>query len=96
MSEDTIYRQSAIEAVSEACEECRGTFARCEEKLQALPSAQPRPRGKWKNPTVIAIRWTCSVCKNTAISRIGKLPSHNFCPNCGADMREEVQNDRSD
>ena len=38
---DFIDRQATIDAVSEACEECRGTFARCEEKLLALPPAQP-------------------------------------------------------
>ena len=36
---DTISRNAAIDAVSKACEECRGTFARCEEYLLALPSA---------------------------------------------------------
>ena len=38
---DLISRQAAIDAVSKACEEFRGTFARCEEKLLALPSEQP-------------------------------------------------------
>ena len=38
---DCISRQAAIDAVSKACEEWRGIFARCEEKLLALPSAQP-------------------------------------------------------
>lgn len=39
--DDLISRQAAIDAVSKACEECRGIFARCEEKLQVLPSVQP-------------------------------------------------------
>lgn len=38
---DTINRQAAIDVVSKACEECRGIFARCEEYLLALPSAEP-------------------------------------------------------
>ena len=38
---DTISRQAAIDAVSEACFELRGIFKECEERLLALPSAQP-------------------------------------------------------
>lgn len=38
---DLIDRQAAIDAVSKACEECRGTFGRCKENLLALPSAEP-------------------------------------------------------
>lgn len=40
MNKDTIYRQDAINAVSEACGEWRGIFARCEEKLLILPPAE--------------------------------------------------------
>lgn len=36
-----IYLEDAINAVDYACEELRGVFGRCEEKLLALPSAQP-------------------------------------------------------
>ena len=43
--EDLISRQAAIDAASEGCFELRGVFARIEEKLKALPSAQPEP--KW-------------------------------------------------
>ena len=38
---DTISRQAAIDAVSDACFELRGVFGRCEDALKALPSAQP-------------------------------------------------------
>ena len=38
---DLISRQAAINAASEGCFEWRGVFARIEEKLKALPSAQP-------------------------------------------------------
>lgn len=37
---DTIDRQAAIDAVSEGCQEWRGIFERCKEKLLSLPSAQ--------------------------------------------------------
>ena len=38
---DTISRQAAIDAVSEACFELRGVFGRCEDALKALPPAEP-------------------------------------------------------
>lgn len=60
-------------------------------KITTALSAQPKLKGQWVNPTVMAMRWTCSVCKNTTISRNGEPPSHDFCPKCGADMRGEVE-----
>lgn len=38
---DTIYRESAIDAVSRGCQEFRGIFEECEKNLNELPSAQP-------------------------------------------------------
>ena len=38
---DLISRQAALEAVSYECGELRGVFERIEERLLALPSAQP-------------------------------------------------------
>ena len=38
---DLIDRRAAIDVVSEACQECRGIFGRCEDGLLQLPSAQP-------------------------------------------------------
>lgn len=43
LATDCISRQSAIDAVSEGCQEWRGIFERCEEKLLSLPSAVPEP-----------------------------------------------------
>lgn len=37
---DTIYRQSAIDAVSRGCLEFRGIFAECEKNLNELPPVQ--------------------------------------------------------
>jgi hypothetical protein len=61
--------------------------------IETAPTIELKPRlkGRWENPTVMAMKWTCSVCKNTGVSRLGESPSYNFCPHCGADMREEVQ-----
>lgn len=38
---DLIDRQAAIDAASYECGELRGVFGRIEERLKALPSAQP-------------------------------------------------------
>lgn len=44
LATDTISRQAAIDAVSEACFELRGIFKECEERLLALPFARPEQR----------------------------------------------------
>lgn len=56
--------------------------------LLALPAADVRPvaRGKW----IQKKSWTrgvCSACSWEIAFVTGN--SYNFCPNCGADMREE-------
>lgn len=44
--EDTISRQDAIDVASDECGELQGVFGRIEERLKALPSAQP-DRSLW-------------------------------------------------
>ena len=52
--------------------------------LNHLPSVQPtRPHGEWgKSDIPESILSKCSVCG----FNLGAY-THNFCPNCGADMR---------
>lgn len=52
------------------------------EMLQNFPAADVRPvvRGKW-----IKIKYR-SICRDCSFRGFA---SWNFCPNCGADMREE-------
>ena len=52
--------------------------------MERIPAADVREvkRGKWEVHYPLA---TCSVCGNT-MEIVTQL---NFCPNCGADMREE-------
>lgn len=61
--------------------------------INSIPAADVRPvvRGKWmwfgdcSNEGLY-----CSVCKNKIHeARNPKKKLSNFCPNCGADMREE-------
>ena len=57
--------------------------------VDRLPSAQPK-RGKWISADAIfgGVPFYCSECgENTWDTVMGK-PRWNFCPNCGADMRE--------
>lgn len=85
--DDVIYRQAAIDSVSEACFELRGVFGRCEEALKALPAAEPeRKKGKWIIYAISLLDGEdvkCSEC-----GQCGCAPNWNFCPNCGAEMTE--------
>ena len=69
------------------------------------PAADVRPvvRGEWEHTEDFDeygggryVEWTCSVCFRKAKGgwavrdeHIDEPPTWNFCPNCGADMREE-------
>lgn len=60
-----------------------------------IPAADVRPvvRGKWNRTDAYPHRLYCSVCyktylKNDELLERWEFPL-NFCPNCGADMREE-------
>lgn len=123
MKDDTISRQTAIEAINEdkidltnpnvvAVFKATGDFEKVETQvmtcdrhikiLKDLPPAQSeRKQGKWEmlqmpiSPPV----YKCSVCGSHALqSMTGCLMNRhyeanltNYCPNCGADMREDEQ-----
>ena len=57
--------------------------------LYDLPSVQPiRPKGKWIETTVRGLKsLVCSKC----CADLGSICETNFCPNCGADMRESEE-----
>lgn len=60
--------------------------------LKNLPSAQPeRKKGKWVDNKNIAFP-QCSICGMwiDVLQQSGKM---NYCPNCGADMRTEGNDD---
>jgi len=63
--------------------------------IENIPAADVRPvvRGKWNRTDAYPHRLYCSVCyktylKNDELLERWEFPL-NFCPNCGADMREE-------
>lgn len=83
-----IKREKAIEAVCKCCLANGICGHTCKEitALQSIPAAdvQPVVRGKWDH--LGGGEWRCSQCG------YGIMPwnaGQNFCPNCGADMREE-------
>lgn len=56
--------------------------------LHSIPQAVPRMRGRWMESDTDG--FVCSVCRNgykTQPTLMGK-PMFEFCPCCGADMRE--------
>ena len=69
------------------------------DELCEIPAADVRPavRGKWivgkiddpiLEPVGISESFRCSECDYGYVSFDQKR--HNYCPNCGADMREET------
>jgi len=60
--------------------------------LRNVPSAQPkRKKGKWImcRSRSYATKYRCNKCGQETDDTIMGKPRWNYCPNCGADMREE-------
>lgn len=89
MTDDTIYRQVAIDTINELHDKPNAWLDLAVDALENLPSAQPeRKKGHWTeaNTHTFGI-YECDVCKGWTY--IPNKPSeYNFCPRCGADMRE--------
>lgn len=67
-----------------------------ESYVRTMPSAQPeRKRGKWieVNDAYNRISGRCSACGWEAHMYEDDVVGMPFCPSCGADMREEEQDD---
>jgi rubrerythrin len=89
---DLISRQAAVDALDKRFDSIpldkTEEILKLRRDLRALPSAQPqRIKGRWidKNGNIVSPFWEryeCSVCG-------ARSENSNFCPNCGADMREE-------
>lgn len=81
-----IEREDAINAVLEQLPVCFEMDA-VESALMELPAADVREvvRGRWKrvDPRSTVETFRCSECNYYA-----QMNATNFCPNCGADMRE--------
>ena len=94
---DLISRQAAIDAIGEKSDEIFKTkqkgatyphddffqgMAYAENVVKQLPPAQPK-RGKWIH--ISEEMWKCDQCGEISCC------SPNFCPDCGADMREVTE-----
>ena len=87
MKNDLISRASAIDIVRFECGEWEGLAKTIIKRFEQLPSVQPeRKRGRWLDGYK---RQTCSLCKGKGVR------SWNYCPYCGANMRE-VDDERPD
>ena len=97
LSNDTISRQAAIDALRVAYWDDKIQSAKDDpcivdamtdwaiRQVKALSSAQPeRKKGKWiLKPNIYGVAY-CSECDYELHTN-----NTNFCPNCGADMRDE-------
>ena len=94
---DYISREAAIEAMYKDAEAHPDhTFWTTQyEALLNIPAADVRPvvRGKWErmsdNDVFGDIHCKCSACGEDWWQGRGWFRNAHFCPNCGADMREE-------
>ena len=92
-----IDREAAIQALCKLClangncgHTCRKILA-----LEAIPAADVRPvvKGKWVNMGDFC---SCSACSGTRLKEINTVYGkaiwikYDFCPNCGAEMKEET------
>lgn len=84
-------------------DECKEeTITMCARELRKLPTIDPeslRPKGEWigsadgyADGELVYDMWECSECGYDADGADDK-PEWNFCPNCGADMREVSKHD---
>ena len=94
--EDCISREQAVYVASGYCEP-----QNIADELRKLPSVQPQPkRGKWIDQAdsigeYASGCYECDECHEVFWLESGTPQDneYNFCPNCGADMRE-VQDER--
>ena len=93
-----IEREAARKLACKICGDCDGGVDVCQFRdldVDAIPAADVRPvvRGKWKvslHKTYYDV--SCSVCGINSFFQVDEKDSvsyANYCPNCGADMREE-------
>ena len=89
---DCISRQAAIKILHEALDAADqiadvpfGVYQNYRDKMNELPPAQPeRIRGRWTRDNA------CSECGCQPWFS-GDIHNYNFCPHCGADMREVTE-----
>ena len=103
--DDLISRQAAMDTLNDEFTIIGKTNAiivrdyirRVKNRLHDLPSAQPeRKKGRWlpDNNNYFAPYFVCSNCHSSyKVDTVMNKPTWNYCPNCGADMRQEGQDE---
>ena len=90
---DYISREDALDAMGDVC-----GIADAEDRVRALPAADVRETklGEWIYKNIdhfYTYSLTCPFCKAEYVDNVWdgyvSVESFNFCPNCGADMREQ-------
>lgn len=90
-----IEREKAIEAMKKAPVAFMGTLNALMDLIEDIPAADVREvkRGKWiieTSRTYFEVRCSeCGIKSYVHIEDEDTISYANFCPNCGADMREE-------
>ena len=99
--DDLISRHEAIDALCDNCDNVQAVCAHypCKQykAIEVLPSAQPeRKKGHYigeadgyADGELVYDIWSCSEC-GCYFEDWDEQPTYNFCPNCGADMRGEA------
>lgn len=90
--DEYISRKDAEDAVRACCLEASACNLQC---IKDIPAADVRPvvRGKWVPVGADDLdegMFMCSECGSEHFypEILLDIPADNFCPNCGADMRE--------
>lgn len=102
---DADYLLGTFQAVCSAvsCEECRAKYkdgtCKVERWIKAQPTMEERKKGKWiysDDDGVIYDSYYCSCCHQYITVDAERkcdigfiIDDFDFCPSCGADMREE-------
>lgn len=78
-----IEREAALEAAKKS-----RLYFDIKPIINSIPAADVRPvvRGKWRPYSPLTDTYECDKCGYQVIDESFRT---NFCPNCGADMREE-------
>lgn len=91
--EKEAFRASLNETIYNSCGDLLkvGGLKQARDLLEAFTPADVKPvvRGEWKISFLYqyAVGYKCSCCDYFQLHRT------RFCPNCGADMRKEVNDD---
>jgi len=87
---DLISRQAAIDELDKGAWGVEWDKTLAKTMIESLPSAQPeRKTGRWIPVTNGRGGHECDLCHNYAPSwQTGEEHLTDFCPNCGAYMRE--------